>query len=77
MATNNLDKTVALNVQAAMDEAGENLLSMERSTGITRSKLRRRLSGNCAWGTSELAVIAQHFGIQPADLFAPIEAAAA
>jgi hypothetical protein len=77
MATKSLDETVALNVQAAMDLADENLLSMEKSTGITRSKFRRRLSGKCSWGTTELAIIAAHFGIEPAALFAPIESEAA
>jgi hypothetical protein len=71
MDTDRVNRTVASNVQDAMDAATpkQNLFSMERGTGISRTRLRLRLTGNSDWKTSEMALVSKHLGIQPADLF--------
>lgn len=65
MATDNLTPTVATNVQAAMKLTGDTLSSLERATGLTRSKLRNRIFGHSPWKTSEIALMAVHFGTTP------------
>lgn len=71
MDTNRLNRTVASNVQDAMDAAvpKQNLLSMERGTGISQADLQLRLAGTSDWTISEMARVASHLGTTPADLF--------
>jgi len=68
MSTDNLTPTVAENVKAAMTAAGESLLSMERGTGLTRDKLRRRLTGTSPWTTPEIALVSLHLKVSVSDL---------
>ena len=71
MHTDTLTPTVAANVDKAMKAAGENLSSMERGTGLSRSKLRNRLTGKFPWSTFEMTVVASHLGTTPDALCAP------
>lgn len=65
MATDNLTPIVRSNVREAMEAAGETLSSLERATGLTRSKLRTRIFGHSPWSTTEIALMAAHFGTTP------------
>lgn len=71
MATDNLTPTIASNVQAAMMLTGDTLSSLERATGLTRSKLRTRIFGHSPWKSDEIALVAVHFGVTPEALSTP------
>lgn len=63
MATDNLTPAIASNVAEAMKITGDTLSSLERATGLTRSKLRTRIKGHSPWKTDEIALVAEHFGV--------------
>lgn len=71
MATDNLTLTITANVNAAMEITGDTLSSLERATGLTRSKLRTRIKGHSPWSSREVALVAEHFGVKPEILSTP------
>lgn len=71
MATDTLTPTIAANVGEAMKFTGDTLSSLERATGLTRSKLRTRIKGRSPWKSNEIALVAEHFGVTPETLSTP------
>ena len=60
-------RTVAASVSAALGEAGVTRVAASEATGISPSKLRRRLAGETSFNLDELAAIASLLGIAPGD----------
>lgn len=71
MATDTLTPTIAANVAEAMKLKGDTLSSLERATGLTRSKLRTRIFGHSPWSSTEIALFAEHYGVTPEVLSIP------
>lgn len=59
---------VATRVSDLMVSSGVSTKALAESTGIPRTTLVRRLTGNSPWTLSELDLVAAHFGITPFDL---------
>jgi transcriptional regulator with XRE-family HTH domain len=76
MNTSTLNRTVASNVSEAMRTAGGTLSSVALATGIHRTTLTRRLTGNSSFAIAELELLAKHFGTT-ADAFLRAEVQAA
>ena len=68
MHTEALTKIVARNVAKAMKDAGENPSSLAQATGIHRTTLTRKLTGNADFKTTELERIAEHLNTTAASL---------
>lgn len=51
-----------------MDSASVSTKALAEATGIPRTTLVRRLTGNSSFTVEELELIAQHFGSSAADL---------
>lgn len=73
MALSPSNRTIARRVRAAMGDVSEVVLADD--THIPRSTLRRRLSGESDWLTSELTKIGERLGVTLLDLLADEEAA--
>lgn len=67
MQTESLTKIVARNVANAMKAAGENPSSLALATGIHRTTLTRKLTGNADFKTSELERIGVALDKQPSE----------
>lgn len=62
--------TIAQRVRAAMDQAGDSEVKLADDTGIPRTTLRRRLTGNSDWMTSELVAISKRLDVSLIELLA-------
>jgi hypothetical protein len=67
MSTRSLTQRVAEKVAEAIEAANETPTGVAKVTGIHRSTLLRRLTGNSPFTTIELELLADHFGTEPAD----------
>jgi Na+/phosphate symporter len=61
-------QVVAANVGTAIRAAGESVKGVAESTGIARVTLIRRLSGVTPFTVAEIAAIANHLHVTPAQL---------
>lgn len=73
MASTPTNLTIALRVREAMGEISEVVLADE--TGISRTTLRRRLTGKSDWLTGELLAVAGFLGVSLVDLLSDERAA--
>lgn len=55
-------QTVAARISELMDSSGVSAKALAESTGIPRTTLVRRLTGNSPWTLQELDLLAVHFG---------------
>lgn len=63
MVTPPTNQTIAARVREAMAAADESEQSVAEATGIARTTLRRRLTGNSAFTTDELVPVSRHLGL--------------
>lgn len=75
MVTPPSTQTVAGRVRSAMEEQGQTEKGLADATGIPRTTLRRRLTGNSPFTLNELDVLAPLLGISLVDLLAEEPAA--
>lgn len=71
----NLNATVAANARAEMARRGEKQSDLAHAAGWTKATASRRLSGTSDWTATDLDRIADHFGINVADLLTEVRAA--
>lgn len=64
----NLTESVAKNVTAAIDSAGQTQVSISEATGIPRTTLIRRLAGHSPFTIAELGRIAEVLDVEVDDL---------
>lgn len=75
MVTPPSNHTVAQRVRDAMEEQGQTEKGLAEATGIPRTTLQRRLTGNSDFTVTELDALARHLGIALVDLLADEPAA--
>lgn len=70
MVTPPTNRTVAQRVRTAMELAGQTPKALADATGLPRTTLNRRLTGNSDFTLHELSVLAPVLGLTIGDLLA-------
>ena len=70
MVTPPTTRTVAERVRAAMEEVGQNPKSLAEDSGVPRTTLIRRLTGNSSFTLNEIDALAPHLGTTVSELLA-------